>query len=74
MLKDRKLKLHKIDDTLRISEGRVFTILRKHLWMKIALFEVGAAFAYYLSSLAVRKFMKTDMEGPETYNYENTIN
>ena len=33
VLGDRKLKLREIADTLKISEGSVFTILHKSLWM-----------------------------------------
>ena len=34
VLADRKLKLHEIADTLKISEGSVFTILHEHLSMR----------------------------------------
>ena len=34
VLGDRKLKLHKIADTLKISEGSVFTILHKSLGIR----------------------------------------
>ena len=33
-LADRKLKLHEIVDTLKISEGSVFTTLHEHLSMR----------------------------------------
>ena len=34
VLDDRKLELREIDDTLKISEGSVFTILHEHLNMR----------------------------------------
>ena len=34
VLADRKLKLREIADTLKISEGSIFTILHKHLSMR----------------------------------------
>ena len=34
ILVDHKLKLHEIANTLKISEGSVFTILHEHLSMK----------------------------------------
>ena len=34
VLADRKLKLREIDETLKISEGSVFTFLHEHLNMR----------------------------------------
>ena len=57
-LSNCKLKLHEIAEELKISEGRVFTILQKTFVNEKAVFKVSAAFAHRWSKTTTCRWFR----------------